>query len=103
MRRAQGGFAVAQLVFCRCSIYLSWRGNGPDYAGANRKRTCDMSTIELNNSGFNFELGFATLATRWNRWKAQRETRVELNNLSERQLEDIGLNRADIDTVVSAI
>lgn len=61
-----------------------------------------MSTIELNKD-INFELGLAGLAARWHRWKARRETRRELGILSERQLEDIGLNRADIDGIVNAI
>lgn len=61
-----------------------------------------MSTVELNN-GYNFDLGFALLVARFNGWKARRNTRAELNRLSERELEDIGMNRADIDTVVSAL
>lgn len=61
-----------------------------------------MSTIALNN-GFNFELGFATLAARFSQWNIRRVTRNELNRLSERELEDIGMCRADIDDVVNAL
>ncbi len=61
-----------------------------------------MSTIALNN-GFNFELGFSTLAERYNAWKNKMNTRRELNRLSERELEDIGMNRADVDTLLSAM
>ncbi|MFB2530647.1 DUF1127 domain-containing protein [Paracoccus sp. p4-l81] len=41
------------------------------------------------------------LAARWQAWAAARETRRALNRLSERDLEDIGLCRADIDSVVT--
>ncbi|MFV0301132.1 MAG: DUF1127 domain-containing protein [Paracoccus sp. (in: a-proteobacteria)] len=49
------------------------------------------------------ESPFAGLVARFNAWNARRVTRNELNRLSERELEDIGLCRADIETVVSAI
>jgi uncharacterized protein YjiS (DUF1127 family) len=45
-----------------------------------------------------------SLADLWARmvvWNDQRITRNELMKLSERELEDIGLCRADIDTVVA--
>lgn len=61
-----------------------------------------MSTVALNN-GFNFELGFATLAAKFRAWKSKHDTRVELNRLSERELEDIGICRADIDAIVDAL
>lgn len=34
-------------------------------------------------------------------WKHRRATRAELLRLSERELSDIGMSRADIDTVVA--
>ena len=49
------------------------------------------------------ESPIAGLIARFNAWNARRETRFELNRLSDRELEDIGLIRADIETVVSAI
>lgn len=60
-----------------------------------------MSAIETNRS---FALGgignsFALLSTLIGSWKDQRTTRRELNRLSDRELEDIGLCRADIDQV----
>lgn len=36
-------------------------------------------------------------------WNDKRQTRRELNKLSDRELEDIGLCRADIDRVVEKI
>lgn len=51
--------------------------------------------------GFRFALGdfFAALAT----WNDKRITRRELSNLSDRELEDIGLCRADIDLIVDQL
>lgn len=42
---------------------------------------------------------FASIAA----WNDRRVTRRELSKLSDRELEDIGLCRADIDTVVSQL
>lgn len=40
---------------------------------------------------------FTRLAASWQRWHSRRQTIIELERLSPRQLEDIGLRRADID------
>lgn len=45
----------------------------------------------------------ADLVARFHSWNARRETRAALNALSERELQDIGLCRADIDAVIDAI
>lgn len=50
-------------------------------------------------SGFSFGSVFASLAA----WNDRRITRRELSKLSDRELEDIGLCRADIDTVIYQI
>jgi len=47
-------------------------------------------------SGFAFTSFVGNLAT----WNDRRVTRHSLHQLSTRQLEDIGLNRADIESVV---
>lgn len=44
---------------------------------------------------------FATLFARLAAWNDARVTRRALNALSDRELSDIGLERADIDSVVS--
>lgn len=44
---------------------------------------------------------FARIAEALRVWKHRRDTRAELMRLSERELNDIGLIRADIDAVVS--
>jgi len=41
----------------------------------------------------------ASLSAQLRDWNDRRITRIELNKLSERELEDIGLSRADIDTL----
>lgn len=61
-----------------------------------------MTAIATNNGFANAGL-FAGLVAQYNAWKVRRETRLALNELTERELEDIGLNRADIDTVVGAL
>ncbi|KPQ07967.1 MAG: putative conserved small protein [Rhodobacteraceae bacterium HLUCCA12] len=51
--------------------------------------------------GFRLSFGdfFAAIAA----WNDRRITRRELSKLSDRELDDIGLCRADIDTVVSQL
>ncbi len=49
--------------------------------------------------GFSFADLFARVAA----WNDQRVTRRELAKLSDRELDDIGLCRGDIDSVVSAL
>ena len=54
----------------------------------------------VSNGGFsalvNFFAGFSA-------WKDERQTRKALNNLSDRELEDIGLCRGDIDNVATGM
>lgn len=45
----------------------------------------------------------AGLIARFNAWNARRVTRNELNQLSDRELADIGISRYEIKAVVSAI
>ncbi|AUH33604.1 DUF1127 domain-containing protein [Paracoccus tegillarcae] len=61
-----------------------------------------MTAIATNN-GVALDGLFAELRTRFQAWSVRRETRKALNQLSERQLEDIGMCRADIDTVVGTL
>ncbi|MGH1413929.1 MAG: DUF1127 domain-containing protein [Pelagimonas sp.] len=42
---------------------------------------------------------FATFASAFVAWKDARQTRRALASLSDRELDDIGLNRADIDVI----
>lgn len=42
---------------------------------------------------------FGKIATAFNAWTTERQTRVALSRLSDRELEDIGLCRGDIDAV----
>ena len=56
-----------------------------------------MTLITLNET----QGPFARIAEALRVWKHRRETRAELHRLSERELNDIGLNRADIEAVVN--
>ncbi len=56
-----------------------------------------MTMITLNET----QGPFARIAEALRVWKHRRETRAELHRLSERELNDIGLNRADIEAVVN--
>ncbi|WBU62827.1 DUF1127 domain-containing protein [Paracoccus aerodenitrificans] len=46
---------------------------------------------------------FARLASSLRNRVQRMQTRAELERLSDRELHDIGLNRADIDTVVNSL
>lgn len=61
-----------------------------------------MTTMALNNSLGLKDL-LADLRSAYAAWQLRRETRLALTQLSERHLEDIGMNRADIDTAVASI
>lgn len=61
-----------------------------------------MSTIDLTY-GYGLQDLVSDLRNSYSAWKLRRETRIALNRLSERELEDIGMNRADIDTALSRI
>lgn len=61
-----------------------------------------MTTIAMNQ-GFAPKSPLALLRSAYEGWKLRRETRAALARLSERELEDIGMNRADIDTAVASI
>lgn len=63
-----------------------------------------MTAIATNtNNGVALGGLFVGLRSRFNDWNARRETRNALNELTERQLEDIGMCRADIETVVDSL
>ena len=65
-----------------------------------------MSAIDLNRNEVvvggvgNVVAKFASVFTGWN---DRRATRVELNRLSDRELDDIGLCRGDIERVVRGL
>ncbi|MCB1406930.1 MAG: DUF1127 domain-containing protein [Rhodobacteraceae bacterium] len=50
-----------------------------------------------------FGFSFGDLFARYVAWNDQRVTRNELAKLSDRELDDIGLCRGDIATIVSAM
>lgn len=49
-----------------------------------------------------FSLVFGKLFSAFDAWRATRATQVALSRLSDRELEDIGLSRGDIDRVANS-
>ena len=64
-----------------------------------------MSAVEMSHNHAAGGLGqvFARATAMIAAWNNARITRRELSKLSDRELEDIGLCRADIDTVIYQI
>lgn len=60
-----------------------------------------MTTMILNHTAVATQGPLARIAEALRIWQHRRETRAELERLTERELNDIGLCRADIDDVVS--
>ena len=48
-------------------------------------------------------VSFGALGAAFKTWNDKRITRSELNKLTDRELDDIGLSRSDIDLFVNAI
>lgn len=69
------------------------------------KRVMTMSTMELNRGAAVGGVGnvVATLFSMLSAWNDARVTRRELNSLSDRELNDIGLARGDIDRVARGL
>ncbi len=53
-------------------------------------------------SGPQFEAGFSTINGTFRRWRLAGRTRKALNGLDDRQLADLGINRADIGRIARA-
>ena len=64
--------------------------------GAEGSEDIDMTMMTMNAA----QGPFARIAAALRVWQHRRETRAELNRLTERELSDIGLCRADIETLV---
>lgn len=60
-------------------------------------------TAIATNTGYAKTGLFSGLIAQFNAWQRRRETRLALNRLTDRDLEDIGLNRADIGAVLDVI
>ncbi|MFK7938594.1 MAG: DUF1127 domain-containing protein [Roseovarius sp.] len=64
-----------------------------------------MSVIEYTRtstaSAGIFGSAFASVRTAFDAWRSTRATQVALSRLSDRELEDIGLSRGDIDRVAA--
>ncbi|WP_347311115.1 DUF1127 domain-containing protein [Defluviimonas sp. SAOS-178_SWC] len=60
-----------------------------------------MSVYELNRPASHVTGFFGTLVVAFAAWNDARVTRNALSRLTDRELDDIGLSRADIDTIAS--
>ena len=60
-----------------------------------------MSVYEINRSTSHFTGFFGTLVSAFAAWNDTRVTRNALSRLSDRELDDIGLTRGDIDTIAT--
>ncbi len=60
-----------------------------------------MTTMTLTHAPVETNGFFARIAETVRGWLVRMETRAELERLTDRELNDIGLTRADIDAVVN--
>ena len=60
-----------------------------------------MTTMTLTHAPVETKGFFARVTETVRSWLVRMETRVQLERLTDRELNDIGLTRADIDAVVS--
>ena len=69
------------------------------------KRVMNMSTMEMNRRAAVGGVGniVANLFSMLAAWNEARATRHELNSLSDRELNDIGLTRGDIERVARGL
>lgn len=101
MHFLHGGPDPVSLVRHFRRAYLPLRDrDAPDFSSFEKERT--MSVYETHRtagagtlSGWIAGLGAAVVA-----WNDARVTRKALSRLSDRELDDIGLTRSDIDTIV---
>ena len=62
------------------------------------------TTVILSNKDIlNLPVFKANMLVKYNVWKSQRRTKSELNQLTDLQLKDIGLVRADIPEIAAKI
>ena len=62
-----------------------------------------MSVYEMNRPANHFSGLFGTLVSTFGAWNDARVTRNALSRLSDRELDDIGLSRGDIDSIAGRL
>ena len=89
-----------RLLFERCPIYILSHEAYARWSGTSETGDV-MSTIETNRGFAAGGVGnvFAGLLSALSTWNDARVTRRELSRLSDRELDDIGLCRGDIERV----
>ena len=89
-----------QLLFFDCPNYIPVHEANARWSGTSETGD-EMSTIEMNRGYAVGGVGnvVANLFARLSAWNDTRVTRRELNRLSDRELDDIGLCRGDIERI----
>lgn len=100
MHPTHAGLAGMSVVFCTCTIYMLLCQKHAHEPG-NMRMGEKMSAIETNRSFAVGGLGsvVANLVSLLASWSDTRRTRRELSVLSDRELDDIGLCRGDIERI----
>jgi uncharacterized protein YjiS (DUF1127 family) len=102
MQWLHGGDAGVLLVAAIPALYLTGRKQGAHFRGTLETEETEMSVYSTNrNDTVRFGGFFGTMVAAFAAWNDTRVTRSALSRLTDRELDDIGLTRADIDTVTS--
>lgn len=106
MRHMQGGLAGARIALQVQHRYLIAIGKQKPLFTATSERNTAMATYETSHAApfgaitlFRMVQAASTAALAVQAWNAGRITRKALSKLSNRELEDIGLCRSDIDLI----
>ena len=102
MQRLHDGPALAWLVAAGRRFYLTHRKQGAQKTGALKTEETEMSVYTTNRTAHHHMGGFfGTMVSAFSAWNDARVTRNALSRLTDRELDDIGLTRADIDTIAT--
>jgi uncharacterized protein YjiS (DUF1127 family) len=106
MRHLQCGIAANRIAHAAWATYLSTIGLLPDFRAEWKPKEADMAIIETSRPyGASPSLlsrlaaGVADIFAAVAEWNEARQTRNALSRLSDRELDDIGLSRAEIEAL----
>jgi uncharacterized protein YjiS (DUF1127 family) len=102
MQLLHGGPAGASLAAPCRQDYLTAREQGAQYRSTLKTEETEMSVFSTNRTEtVRFGGLFGALVSAFTAWNDARVTRNALSRLSDRELDDIGLTRADIDSITA--
>ena len=102
MQQLHDGPALAWLVAASRRFYLTPRKQGAQKTGALKTEETEMSVYTTNRTAQHHMGGFfGTMVSAFSAWNDARVTRNALSRLTDRELDDIGLTRADIDSIAT--